>query len=338
MNTVPLFIGIDYHPSVVQVCVKDAGGKDLAVRRVSDSAEAIHSAVASLGEVKRVAIEACCGAADLAEELVSRFGWSVDLAHPGYVHRMKQTPDKTDRTDAAMLADLTRVGYLPRVWLAPQPVREMRVLVRYRRDLCDQRRNAKLRLRALLREQRAKDAFKAWTKAWLAWVKKEAPLSAQGQWAAGQLLAHIDYLNARIKEAEARLHEFTKDDPVVARLREQPGIGPITAWVMRAEIGRFDRFNDGKQLSHFCGLSPRNASSGQRQADAGLIKAGNPYLRATLIQAAHRLVKHDPRWRLLASELRAKGKHSCVVTAAIANRWVRSLHHQLTKEMLPMAA
>ncbi len=41
--------------------------------------------------------------------------------------------------------------------------------------------------------------------------------------------------------------------------------------MLRAEIGRFDRFGSGKQLARFCGLSPRNASSGTRQADAGLV-------------------------------------------------------------------
>ena len=64
------------------------------------------------------------------------------------------------------------------------------------------------------------------------------------------------------------------------------GIGLTTAWALRAEIGRFDRFKSGKQLSRYCGLSPRNASSGNRQADAGLIKAGNELLRAVIIEAA----------------------------------------------------
>jgi transposase len=102
---------------------------------------------------------------------------------------------------------------------------------------------------------------------------------------------------------------------------------------IRAEIGRFDRFRTGKQLARFCGLSPRNASSGQRQADAGLIKAGNPQLRATLIEAAHRLKRYDPHWRQRGEQWRQRGKPGSVVAAAIANRWVRWLHHV----MQPMA-
>jgi len=37
-----------------------------------------------------------------------------------------QSPDKTDFSDARVLADLERVGYLPRVWIAPQQLRELR--------------------------------------------------------------------------------------------------------------------------------------------------------------------------------------------------------------------
>jgi transposase len=103
----------------------------------------------------------------------------------------------------------------------------------------------------------------------------------------------------------------------------------VTAWALRAEIGRFDRFRTGKQLARYCGLSPRNASSGQRPADAGLIKAGSELLRATLIEAAHRLIRFDPRWAALGAKLRSAGKPGSVVAAAVANRWVRWLFHQV---------
>jgi transposase len=118
----------------------------------------------------------------------------------------------------------------------------------------------------------------------------------------------------------------------VTKLLSLRGIGPVTAWVIRAEIGRFDRFASGKQLSRFCGLSPRNASSGMRQADAGLIKAANPLLRATLIEAAHRLARYDPRWNAMNRQMRMRGKPGSVVAAAVANRWMRWLFHEIGPE------
>ena len=142
-------------------------------------------------------------------------------------------------------------------------------------------------------------------------------------------LARPQWVRREIVKVEKRLEKLTRDDPVVQKLLKHKGIGPVTAWVMRAYIGRFDRFRTGKQLSRFCGLSPRNASSGERQADAGLIKAGHPDLRRTLIEAAHRLMRCDPEWHERAQTLLGKGKPYCVVSAAIANRWMRRLFHQM---------
>ena len=118
-------------------------------------------------------------------------------------------------------------------------------------------------------------------------------------------------------------------DALITFLVTVPGIGFLTAVTIRAEIGRFDRFVSGKQLSRFCGLSPRNASSGERQADAGMIKAGWPQLRVVLIEAAHRLAPYEPRWKDMARRLRRRGNLGSVVAAAIANRWMRWLFHQV---------
>ena len=331
MGTVAVFVGLDYHDEAVQVCILNAQGQPLANRACANDAQAIAGFVGGHGTPVQAALESCTGAANLAEELVQQAGWSVDLAHPGFVARMKQNPDKTDYQDAHLLADLERVGYLPRVWLAPQPVRELRQLVRYRQQLVERRRSTKLRIRAVLREQRCATPaeLSPWTRAWRRWLQEGAALSVQGRWVIQQHLRELERLAEDLQAVEQRLQEVTADDAEVARLLAQPGIGPVTAWTLRAEIGRFDRFRSGKQLARFCGLSPKNASSGQRQADAGLIRAANPQLRAILIEAAHRLGRLDPRWRGLAQRLRAAGKPGSVVAAAVANRWVRWLFHQM---------
>jgi transposase len=330
MSKVTVFAGLDYHQDSVQVCLMDRTGALLTNRRCSNSWEAIREVVDQDGCTVEAGIEACSGAAELADELINRAGWSVDLGHPGYIARMKQTPDKSDFADARVIADLKRVGYLPRVWLAPLAVRELRRLSRFRQQLAAQRRNCKLRIRALLRDGRVKSPQgRAWSAAWMKWLRQTKEVSEQTRWILDRLLAQLAYLAREIRAVEKRLAALTKDDPVVQKLLTLKGVGLITAVTLRAEIGRFDRFRNGKQLSRFCGLSPRNASSGQRQADAGLIKAGNAELRAVLIELAHRLIRYDRRWTRLAMNLRIAGKPGSVVAAAIANRWVRWLHHEM---------
>ena len=330
MNTIPVFVGLDYHQSAVQVCMVDAMGKTLGNRRCINAVDEVVRYADGFGVVKGAAVEACAGAANFAEALIAQAGWRVEMAHPGYVSRMKLNPDKTDYSDARMLAELIRAGLLPRVWLAPEEVRELRVLVRHRQQLANERRATKLRVSALLREQRCLNApARSWTRPWLDWLDSEAALSPQGRWMVRRHLNRLEGLKREITEAEDRLAEATKNDTLVKRLMEEPGIGPVTAWTMRAEIGRFDRFHNGKQLARFCGLSPRNASSGARQADAGLIRAANKELRTVLIEAGHRLARIHPRWNALACQLRERGKPGSLVAAAVANRWVRGLYHRL---------
>jgi transposase len=333
MTSLPVFVGIDYHQDSVQVCVLDDSGKRLVNRSVANDAAEVARVATRHGRPARVAIEACCGAADMAEELATEQSLPVELAHPGYVARLKRSPDKTDLGDAQLLADLARVNYLPTVWLAPESTRQLRRLVRHRAQLVRRRKDVKLRIRGLLRENRLRCASAtAWRKAWIEWLTSEAPLADSDRFVLDDHLAELAALAARLAAVEAKISAAVADDSIVAKLLDLPGVGLVTAVTMRAEIGRFDRFDTGKQLARFCGVTPRNASSGARQADAGLIQAGNPELRTVLIELAHRLISRiQGRWADLAHGMLARGKPKNVVVAAVANRWVRWLHHELRR-------
>lgn len=336
MEKIRVWVGLDYHQRRTQVCVVDEQGAVLCNRSVPSQIGEITRAVGPLGRPACVAIESCSGAAQLAHELIEQAGLPARLTHPGYVNRMRHNPDKSDLSDARLLAELARSGFLPEVWLAPEPIRDLRCLTQRRVQLVQQRRQAKVRILALLRERRvAEPPLSRWTRAWMAWLK-EADLNPTVRWIIDGLLADLGGLGEQIRAVEARLDEQTAGDRVVERLRSIRGIGPVTAWMLRADIGRFDRFRTGKQLSRYCGLSPRNASSGERVADAGLVKAGRGALRTVLIQSAHRLCRYDERWRRLFESMRERGKPTSVAVAAVANRWVRWLFHRMNEQ--PAAA
>jgi transposase len=310
-------------------------GDVLLNRPAGNDCDELFRLVHPLGRVQRVGIEACCGAADLGEELVDRLGWSVSLGHPAYIARMKSSPDKSDFSDGRLLADLTRVGYLPHVWLAPASIRELRQLVNHRQRLVDRGRALKLQVGAVLREQRVKipkDRGSRWSKAWTASVRDNDQLSKHGQWIVNDLLDELVHNSGKIKAAEAKLREAAEGDRVIVKLMEQPGVGEVTAWVLRACIGEFSRFKTAKQLSRYCGLSPCNASSGNKVADAGLIDGCNKMLRMTIVQAAHRLIRTVQRWSKLAESLKKRGKPACVIVGAVGNRWMRNLHHAMKPE------
>jgi transposase len=332
MSNVPVFVGLDYHQDSIQVCVLDQQGKVLLNRSARNEFAELGRLVTPLGDVQRVGIEACCGAADLGEELVEKLGWNVSLGHPLYIARMKSSPDKSDYSDGRLLADLTRVGYLPRVWLAPASIRELRQLVNHRQRSVDHVRALKLQVGGVLRDQRVKidkDRGSRWTKAWTASVRDNALLSKHARWIVNDLLDDIVHGTRKIALVETRLREATVEDKVVQKLLKQPGIGEATAWMLRAQIGDFSRFKAAKQLARYCGMSPCNASSGNRTADSGLIDGCNKMLRMTIVQAAHRLIRTVDRWRKLAESLKARGKPACVIVGAVGNRWLRNLHQAM---------
>jgi transposase len=309
----------------------------LANQSVANDSAAIGGLVARHGRPQAGAIEACCGASALADELILRRNMSICLAHPGYVARLKQSPDKTDFGDARLLADLCRVGYVPKVWLAPQETRQLRRLVRHRQQLVSRRRDIKLRIRALMRENRLRppESWTPWTRAWLKWLKTCPEFSATDRWILDDHLDELLSLNGRIRAAERQLKEVTAQDPLAQKLLTYASVGLVTATTLRAEIGRFDRFRTGKQLANFCGVTPRNASSGARQADAGLVRCRNPQLRTALIELAHRLLHSRSasaqRWKELAHGMLRRGKPKNVVIAAVANRWIRWMFHDIQR-------
>ncbi len=122
MSILALYVGLDYHDDSIQVCVMNSEGVELVNRSVANDVEMVGELIWNYGAP---CSEACCGAADFIKELGRVYQWSVHMAHPGYVSRMKQSPDKSDYDDASLLADLLRVDYLPEVWIA-----------RARRDNC----------------------------------------------------------------------------------------------------------------------------------------------------------------------------------------------------------
>jgi transposase len=335
MSTLMVFVGLDYHSDWIQVCVLTCEGRQLANRRVNNDVMAVVELVEKHGQPTMVALEACAGTATFATQLHAATSWDVRLADAGAVRAtMRRGGDKTDYADAFQLADLARVDHLPEVWLPDEQTRQIRRLVRYREQLVEHRREVKQHVRALLLEERALQApATPWTLAWLDWVRDKAPLGEQTRWVVRAQLERLVRLDEDLERIESQLGAATVGDPLVARLLQEKGVGLITASTLRAEIGAFTRFGSGKQLARYCGVTPCNRSSGKRQADAGLVRQARSNLRVTIIETAQRLGRWDPRWQELKRQLMARGKPASVATAAVANRWIRWLYHQVRREV-----
>ena len=89
-------------------------------------------------------------------------------------------------------------------------------------------------------------------------------------------------------EAEAR-----PDRAIMTPLLALKGIGPGFAGVLWSEC-LFRRFDNRRQLAAYAGLAPTPWQSGTINHEQGVSKAGNPRLRATLVEMAWLWLRHQP--------------------------------------------
>ncbi len=218
-------VGIDYHEKNLQVCIISPEGKVLSNKQIKNSVEVAKQVISQYGENACVVAEACNGSSKFLDELGAATGWKTKLCHPGYAQRMRHNPDKTDKSDGELIADLNRIGYLPEVWLAPPEVRDLRSLVRYRFEQVNEMKKQKVRIRALLRHNRVKtpSEYGLWTKKGYAWLKDNKELNEQSSWVLSRLLNKLIFVMEETKSSNKRIAAYVKKDRLCQNLKKLIG-------------------------------------------------------------------------------------------------------------------
>ena len=162
-----------------------------------------------------------------------------------------------------------------------------------------------------------------------------------------KLHSHFKYLEEQIADIEKELDRQLQNDDLGQRLLSIPGVGPITASVLSAEVGDGKQYRCGRDFAASIGLVPRQYSTGGRNNLLGISKRGDKNIRRLLVQCARaymqRLEHHTDR---LAQWVRSilMRRHSNVVACALANKlartaWAIAAHHtEFKREEAVMAA
>ena len=116
-----------------------------------------------------------------------------------------------------------------------------------------------------------------------------------------------------------------------------PGIGPIFASGILAEIGDINQFASHKQLAKFAGLAWTENQSGDFTASqTRMIRSGNRFLRYYLIEAANKVRMHDPVYVEYYAKKKAEPKQFAHkrALALTARKLVRLVYHLLKTNQL----
>ncbi len=236
---------------------------------------------------------------------------------------------------------------LPRVWVPDLETRDDREIVRTRLELGEKQTEVKTQIQMLLKRhgvERPTDLSKR-TLAWRSWVKA---LSESGtlEWGTREslnsLLRQLDAIESELKQLDQRIEQLAAQErhkPIVEALREEKGVGLLTAMVYRTEIGQASRFRRGRHIGKYAGLTPTSHESGQQSDRKGHIsRQGPPRLRKVLCQASWVHIRHDNASRQYYQRLVGRNpKKKKIALVAVMRRLAVRLWHRMRQAELLLA-
>jgi transposase len=214
-------------------------------------------------------------------------GATVHLANPNALNWGDRRV-KNDVIDATDLADMLRLGRLPKAWIAPPALRELRELVRYRAKLVKLRSGLKAQVHAVMAKEgvlpNVSDMFGPAGTRQLDALELGAPFAHRVR-SLRELIAIYD---REIKVLERDIHQHLKQHHGYNAVQAINGVGRVSAAVLVAEIGDVSRFPTPAHLSCWCGLTPRHRESDLKTRRGRISKQGSRLVRATLIEGISR--------------------------------------------------
>ena len=153
----------------------------------------------------------------------------------------------------------------------------------------------------------------------------------------GVLARNIRGVEKSIKDLDQAIIDIVQAMPEYTCLSSVPGIGPVYAAGIIAEIGQIERFEDQTKIAKYAGLYwKQNQSGNQHSENTPLAKRGNRYLRYYLVEAANSVRNREPEYQAFYKKKyqetpKHKHKRALVLTARKLVRLVDVLlrNHQL---------
>lgn len=141
----------------------------------------------------------------------------------------------------------------------------------------------------------------------------------------------IKTLNKQIKVLDKSIERIVVTIPEADCLRSIPGIEPVYAAGIIAEISQIDRFEDESKIAKYAGLYWKKSQSGNYESQrTPMTRSGNRHLRYYLVEAANSVkmrepVYHNYYYKKFAEVPKHQHKRALVLTARKLVRLIDTL-------------
>lgn len=322
------FGALDLHKKIVEAILLDDAGNITHSSRFPATGEAILAfAKKHLTKAHHIAIEATTNTWPVVA-LLEPFAASVSVSNPMATRAIAHSKIKTDKVDALVLAQLLRVGFLPKVWTPDAQTRQLRQLATERANFTADRTRVKNRIHSIL-HQRLIEAPEGdlFSKENLAWLRRLSldPLAKQ---ALDSQLFFLEMIHTETEMFTDYLARLAYKSPQVQLLMTIPGVDFPTAQSILAMIGDWSRFPNADKAAAYFGLVPSTHQSADNCYHGSITKHGKGHARWMLVQAAQHLDVHPGPVGVFFRRI-AKRKNRNVAVVATARKLVAIAWHML---------
>ncbi len=312
-------VGMDLGDKNADVCVLDPDGEVSEEFRLPMKGADFQAYFVTIPR-SRVALEAG-GQSRWAAEVIEKCGHKVYVSNTRKVPYIHQSDDKDDPGDAYKLAELV---YLKPRLLHPIQHRSQEAQadlswIRAREALVESRTQLINTVRGISKafgERLPKCSVEAFTGK----LAGQIPAAIRG--AVAPLLETIDHLNERIHGYDQMEEHLARERyPKYWLLDQVNGVGVHTALAFMLTIGDPGRFEKSRQVGCFLGMRPKKQESGESKPQLGITKAGDIYLRKTLVNCAHYILGpngKDSDLRRFGQRISARGGKNAKKRAVVA--------------------
>ena len=246
---------------------------------------------------------------------------------------------KTDAHDAHSVAVAAVRAKDLRVLAPDGQLEALRMLVDHRDQLSNQRVATVNRLHALLAEltpgQAKKDLTALQAKAILASVRPRDVVGKTRRRVAADELADLMAIEKKVKALTIEIKAIVKERG--SHLMDLPGVGPVVAARILADVGDVARFADRNRFASWTGTAPLDASSGE-QTRHRLSRAGNRRMNRMLHIAATTQIRLDTEGRRYYRRKLADGKTRMEAMRCLKRRISDAVYRQLVADAARSAA
>ena len=301
MNLEQIYVGLDTHRETIHGTALDKNGGVIKSNAFPNTREALQDFVKEFPTWNTtIAIEACnfwrgC------HKILKEKGYNVKLANPVICHKIAHEK-KTDKVDSKILADLSRVNYLPEIYIPSDEINALRDLTRHKMHFTRFKVRIQNKIKSCLSRNGISYEDDLWNKEGLQWLK------GLKNYEIDSFLSLYKSIKKEEDVIKEKIEKVAQNKKETTLLETIPGIGYFGAALIYAEIGDIKRFPTVKYLHAYAGVAPGIYQSGTKTRMTTR-RSVNYWLKWIVIQCAGRLtLKNTKTNKLRNYYLRIKDK------------------------------